>query len=686
MRLASALLSLCGMAMATAASAQQAPPTVHAIFVGIDKYAHSRQGDPRYGQFDDLNGAVGDVRRFKQTLRDNYGFDLDREAPGDCRSVNAVSITLTDSCATRDAIFRGMAAQIKAARPGETVLLYFAGHGTAQVETASRKQASGLNNTFVPHDARSRDVLVPDILDTDFAVFRSRANRAGVNFVLVIDSCHSGTIARDGTPPNPGVLTVVREIPARATLEMVPSPPTDENALASTYELPAARPGIAPGYWLSLAASDDNELAREFKGISPAKDAAVAGMLPDWVPGEPAGVFTTALIAAIRRNPRGTFGDFVEDARTRILELGITDQNPRADGEFHQQLGVARSGVLLFPAKAGPGGVLTVGSGSLSGLTEGSRFAIFAQESDALSGAAAPVATGKILRVRPYDADLVPDAQLLTKPGGWVVKEVEHSWGAQRITVGWRDAAAAADVSRLGAMLAPLGYASSAAPLQLTLNFVPGSRMVEMRDPGGAVIRRMGSFDAPEFGDELGKVLRLVLGSRMVLGLRTPDARYRPLLCLVAVAESANGCVPPGPSPNGVAVLKQGEFKAIVRNVDPAARYIYVLAVSPDGLKVIPVLPAPGALDRQVAGQDAVESDSFYFSKPGAWRFIAIASAGRINTAALEQKGLTDRDPAKCMDNASRVFCAAGAGRVDAGVAALPDWAASITTIKAGVK
>jgi hypothetical protein len=93
-----------------------ASAAVRAVFVGVDDYAFSRPAVPPAG-FANLRGAVADTGRIKAALTRSLGLALDQ--PGaDCRSQNAVSITLTNRCATRFALFADMKSALAGSAAG----------------------------------------------------------------------------------------------------------------------------------------------------------------------------------------------------------------------------------------------------------------------------------------------------------------------------------------------------------------------------------------------------------------------------------------------------------------------------------------------------------------------------------------------------------------------------------------
>ncbi|MFN5821407.1 MAG: caspase family protein, partial [Novosphingobium sp.] len=188
------------LALLTFSITAPAAAKIRAVFIGIDKYAYSRTEVP-FADFKDLHGAVNDARAIKRTLASVYGLDFDDDGSG-CSSENAQSITLINQCATRKAIFAAWNRQIAASAPGDTLILYFAGHGSRFIDDQEFRQASGYNGTILPYDARNpkpapgavqaeiRDVEIKEVIDA--------ATAKGVNVVTIFDSCNSGTITRDG--------------------------------------------------------------------------------------------------------------------------------------------------------------------------------------------------------------------------------------------------------------------------------------------------------------------------------------------------------------------------------------------------------------------------------------------------------------------------------------------------------
>jgi hypothetical protein len=139
------------------------------------------EGDARYWRFDDLDGAVNDVRLMKAILQ-SLGFQD--------------FVVLTDQDATADAILAALQKDlVDDAQPGDVRLFYYSGHGNHVKNRASTEQQQE-DQTLVPADNWRN---VPDIRDKEISRILFNAARKGVIVTMVADSCHSGSLAAFGT-------------------------------------------------------------------------------------------------------------------------------------------------------------------------------------------------------------------------------------------------------------------------------------------------------------------------------------------------------------------------------------------------------------------------------------------------------------------------------------------------------
>ncbi|MGH8337444.1 MAG: caspase family protein, partial [Gammaproteobacteria bacterium] len=309
------LLALLLLSMPVSAQAQ----SIRALFVGIDTYRFSANPD-RKAAFKDLKGAVGDSLRFKEAMRSLYkievdGLTADTASPEKCSDENAGSITLVNVCADRNAILAALDRLIARSKPNDTLLFFFAGHGSQYADDSDFAQASGYNGTILPTDARDPAGLAKgDILDIELKAIKDRATAAGVHFVTVFDSCNSGTATRDGASGQSRSVPILRGKVNRAAASNVGGP--------------------GGGYWTHLAAAQDGEQAQEVGAV-----------------GKREGVFTTALIETMFALPGGTFGDLIRETRLRVALGGHSSQTPVAEGTLTASLGTSARRAVFFPAR-----------------------------------------------------------------------------------------------------------------------------------------------------------------------------------------------------------------------------------------------------------------------------------------------------------------------------------------------
>jgi len=169
------LAFLCLQAGWGSASADEAVPTRRAVLIGIDNYLSP---DIRT-----LEGAVNDVEAMRAVLVGKFGFQ-----PGDI-------VVLKNEQATRAGTLRTIRRHlIEASPPPDIAVIHFSGHGS-RVADVSGDEIDGWDETLVVHDARIGEVF--DLTDDEIGELLDEISVRAKQVVLVIDSCHSGTIARD---------------------------------------------------------------------------------------------------------------------------------------------------------------------------------------------------------------------------------------------------------------------------------------------------------------------------------------------------------------------------------------------------------------------------------------------------------------------------------------------------------
>jgi hypothetical protein len=648
----------------TAAAAAPPATSIRAVFVGIDDYLYSSTKVQGAG-FNDLHGAVGDAERMKAALRSAYHLDLDTSVAGQCRSENAVSTTLTNNCADRTSIIAALEHQIDASRPGDTLIFYYAGHGSQFIDDQVFDQASGYNDTIMPTDARKPGAASgADILDREILGIVNRATMRGVNVVTIFDSCNSGTATRDLFID--GVSRSAPPLRASGTNRPVDAAVTGDSQGSSPQD---------SGYRVHFAAAADGESAMESGGV-----------------GVRAGVFTTALAATLVEMPHATFADIDAEARLKVEESGHAQQHPQASGELRATLGGAAASAVLLDA-TGSATVVTLQGGKLSGVTEGSTYALFASTSDALRADARPLASGRVTTVDNSLATLKLDQPASqTLPQRLVARETAHAFGQQFVLVRnqVQSAEGRANVARA---IAGLPVARIAEPAQLVIaSKAPNDSTVNLYAQDGRLLAELGSPGAAEFTRVLGKELEKVARVQALLALRTDPAAAESRFCIATGTYDPYDCPVSSAPANGkpaTAALKgpsserrlnAGKAAQVtVLNASDRKRYIYVLGIDAD-YSVTLLLPADRGVDAALGPHQPLQRSDVVPDSPGRYRFVTIATDAPINAQALEQSRSGARDLGRCTSALERALCSAQDGTRDLSTPRVGAWTATIST------
>ncbi len=177
--------------------ASLAEPSKRALLIAIDEYQ----------KVTDLNGTGNDVELMRSVLTGKFDFP-----PENIR-------TLTDEDATREGILSAIRTHlIEPTEPGDIVVLHYSGHGS-QMPDVSGDEIDGLDETIVPHDARTADVF--DISDDELNTILTELGTKTDNVTVIFDSCNSGSATRGAVartipadtrvPPSPDARAIVQD-------------------------------------------------------------------------------------------------------------------------------------------------------------------------------------------------------------------------------------------------------------------------------------------------------------------------------------------------------------------------------------------------------------------------------------------------------------------------------------------
>ncbi len=216
-----------------------------ALLVGINNYS---------ADIGALNGCVNDVMLQKQLLIHRFGFN-----PKDI-------LTLTDAQATRQGILTAFEEHlIKQAKPGDTVVFHFSGHG-GRVIDPDKDSPEGKNSTLIPIDSQSNSSggVVQDIMG--HTLFLLMYALRTDNVTVVLDSCHSGGAKRGNF--------VVRSRNSSEKLQISPSELEYQSQWLKRLNLPREefiklrRQGVAKGVVIASAKREQFALDASFDDFS----------------------------------------------------------------------------------------------------------------------------------------------------------------------------------------------------------------------------------------------------------------------------------------------------------------------------------------------------------------------------------------------------------------------------------
>jgi hypothetical protein len=168
---------LLGLSLAGTAAARNV-----ALLIAVGQFR-----DPALKTFE-LRGPAIDIDSVQQTLTGQWGF-----APGDV-------LALRDQEATHDRILAEIAALEKRTSKGDTVLIYFSGHGTSANADDNSFDLPYATGAWVPYDldyssmpAANKSLVVGR---RDLVPRLRRLDESGRWVVVVSDSCYSGQVVR----------------------------------------------------------------------------------------------------------------------------------------------------------------------------------------------------------------------------------------------------------------------------------------------------------------------------------------------------------------------------------------------------------------------------------------------------------------------------------------------------------
>ena len=378
----------------------------HALLIGIDRYAH-------FPPENQLKGCCRDVELMASLLWRRFHFRR--------RDIQL----LRNQHATRDAILMALAALEERVGEGDLVVLQFSGHGSSRRDD-DRDEPDGRDETFVPHDSGRGTVPNRDIADDELAAWAQCLSRKTPYLTLIFDSCHSGTIIRDG------------EFGAR-----VRRLPADERPVCRQMRPPAPRVSKLPGGGLRALAAEGSRgdgyvLLAACSYLENAHELNLEGE-------ESCGAFTYYLCQELSK---GGSGDTYRELWERVtagVNARFSSQHPQLEGARERQvLGTEAHPPMRFvPVTVRDHRYAVLDAGAAHGLTLGSEWLAYPQRTRRVRGNTPQLGRLRIVALKAgrARAEVVEERGSHAIAAGVRAVEDAHAYAPLRLAVEVRDAA-----------------------------------------------------------------------------------------------------------------------------------------------------------------------------------------------------------------------------------------------------
>jgi hypothetical protein len=262
---------------------------LYALLVAINHYHQPG--------INDLYGCLNDLEGMKLSLA-SYCTNKD---------VQLHLRTLTERKATRRAVINGFSLFAQA-KEKDVCLFYFSGHG-AQVDAPNEfwNETDTMLEALVCHQEKGNDNL---LIDKELSYLIAEAQKGrDVHFVVITDSCHSGSNTKDSTYR-------VRSVPPNINTRKIEDFLGRADYMESTDEKGSLRLSPPLGKHIKLGACTSSEVAKE-------------RVLGD--DGKTRGVFTYALLQVLRENGyKLSYANLTTKTRIRVPGLA-KDQSPQLE-------------------------------------------------------------------------------------------------------------------------------------------------------------------------------------------------------------------------------------------------------------------------------------------------------------------------------------------------------------------
>jgi|GEM_PF-1033923 len=351
-----------------------------ALLVGINLYqpegTEAQHPDGCHGgrcdlpQFKNLEGPINDVAAMRDLLSSpKFAFDPKNIVVLTNPALPATQlpyVNLPASQTAHDALLATLRKYlVDQPSSGDTVVFYYAGHGSLRINSQGTKLAMLYNgkpnhadSTLVPSDAWTGGY---DILDREMTHIFNDAVDKGIHLTVLMDSCHSGSFTRG------------LELGKQFTERSITYDPRDINkgpeTLPNGEKMPSPSDREKNPAVIFTAAQQD-QTAKEGKFADAPDNTGHHG------------AFTLALIRTLETLPADApASDIYRQVRATMEGEGVDDQTPWMDSTDDRKSQPLFGGVTADSSKAraavigiDDGGTVLLDAGKLSDINAGSEF------------------------------------------------------------------------------------------------------------------------------------------------------------------------------------------------------------------------------------------------------------------------------------------------------------------------
>lgn len=341
----------------------------HALLIGINQYANSRE-------LDTLRGCVNDVENMARILHERFSLPP--------QNIH----TLTDADATHAAIKAAFRSRLiepaqawdEAGRadPPPAFLFYFSGHGSQAIDETGT-EPDGMDETLVPHDSRTDGIY--DIKDWELGLLLEELTAVSENVTVILDCCHSGSGTRGEIDSS---LARARVCPPDLRPQPSQRPPArrTRSVTPSNWEL--------TGRHVLLAGCKDKEKSQEHP-VSDGDSAHWRGALSYFLQRE---------VEEMETGRPLLYRELYERVKKRVQKL-YDDQTPQCEGDLNREVfgGLRPQRDPFFNVTDVLGGdVFQIDGGAVHGLSDGSLVRVYPPEVRTLADAGDPLLMAEIIK------------------------------------------------------------------------------------------------------------------------------------------------------------------------------------------------------------------------------------------------------------------------------------------------